>query len=68
MYWVDEPGRYNVTGVRIIHRFNFLLNSVRWLLVGKIHESDAFTVRDSATPFITLYSRRIRAISCLSST
>jgi hypothetical protein len=52
MYWADEPGRYTDWG-SVYPPLNFLfLKGVRWLLVGQIHESDAFTLRDSAKPFI----------------
>jgi Glycosyltransferase family 87 len=52
MYWADEPGRYTDWG-SVYPPLNFLfLKCVRWLLVGQIHESDAFTLRDSAKPLI----------------
>jgi hypothetical protein len=52
MYWADEPGRYTDWG-SVYPPLNFLfLKGVRWLLFGLVHESDAFTLRDSATPFI----------------
>jgi hypothetical protein len=52
MYWADEPGRYTDWD-SVYPPLNFLfLKGVRWLLFGQIHESDAFTLRDSAKPFI----------------
>jgi hypothetical protein len=52
MYWADEPGRYTDWG-SVYPPLNFLfLKGLRWLLVGQIHESDPFTLRDSAKPFI----------------
>jgi hypothetical protein len=52
MYWADEPGRYTDWG-SVYPPLNFLfLKCVRWLLVGQVHESDAFTLRDSAKPLI----------------
>ena len=53
MYWADEPGRYTDWG-SVYPPLNFLfLRGVRWLWFGLIHESDAFTLRDSASPFIS---------------
>jgi hypothetical protein len=52
MYWADEPGRYTDWG-SVYPPINFLfLKGGRWLLFGQIHESDAFTLRDSAKPLI----------------
>jgi hypothetical protein len=52
MYWADEPGRYTDWN-SVYPPLNFLfLKGVRWLLFGQVHESDAFTLRDSAKPFI----------------
>lgn len=52
MYWADEPGRYTDWGT-VYPPLNFLfLKGVRWLLFGSFHESDAFTLRDSAKPLI----------------
>ena len=52
MYWADEPGRYTEWG-SVYPPLNFLfLKGVRWLLFGQVHESDAFTLRDSAKPLI----------------
>jgi hypothetical protein len=52
MDWADEPGRYTDWG-SVYPPLNFLfLKGVRWLLFGLVHESDAFTLRDSAKPFI----------------
>ena len=64
MYWADEPGRYTDWG-SVYPPLNFLfLKGVRWLLVGQIHESDAFTLRDSAKPFIP-YIAAVFAASAL---
>ena len=50
MYWADEPGRYTDWG-SVYPPLNFLfLKGARWLLFGQVHESDAFTLRDSAKP------------------
>jgi hypothetical protein len=52
MYWADEPGRYTDWG-SVYPPLNFLfLKGARWLLFGQLHESDAFTLRDSAKPLI----------------
>ena len=52
MYWADEPGRYTDWG-SVYPPLNFLfLKGARWLMFGQVHESDAFTLRDSAKPFI----------------
>jgi hypothetical protein len=52
MYWADEPGRYTDWN-SVYPPLNFLfLKGARWLLFGQVHESDAFTLRDSAKPFI----------------
>jgi hypothetical protein len=52
MYWADEPGRYTDWG-SVYPPLNFLfLKGARWLLFGLVHESDAFTLRDSAKPLI----------------
>lgn len=52
MYWADEPERYTDWG-SVYPPLNFLfLKGARWLLFGQVHESDAFTLRDSAKPLI----------------
>jgi hypothetical protein len=52
MYWADEPGRYTDWD-SVYPPLNFLfLKGARWLLFGQVHESDAFTLRDSAKPLI----------------
>jgi hypothetical protein len=52
MYWADEPGRY-LDWSSVYPPINFLfLKGVRWLLFGPVHESDAFTLRDSAQYFM----------------
>jgi hypothetical protein len=52
MYWADEPGRYTDWG-SVYPPLNFLfLKGVRWLLFGQVHDPDAFTLRESAQPFI----------------
>jgi hypothetical protein len=52
MYWADEPGRYTDWN-SVYPPLNFLFQKgVRWLLFGQVHESDAFTLRASATHLV----------------
>ncbi|MBW5435834.1 DUF2029 domain-containing protein [Bradyrhizobium canariense] len=64
MYWADESGRYTAWN-SVYPPLNFLvLKSVRWLMFGAAHESDAFNLRDAAQPFF-LYVLAAYAVAVL---